>query len=119
MKQKSGEPLDRWLVRLYDQGASQVRVDAVDSMHFLDLCNDPVVRAEMKTEAEALDGNDSSLLTLIANAVYRRFPDEGLDLCSLTTVTLNPQEVTIMETRVGVQCPPGHYEQICPRSSLL
>ncbi len=31
----------------------------------------------MKTEAEALDGNESGLLTLIANAVYRRFPDEG------------------------------------------
>ncbi len=77
MKQKSGEPLDRWLVRLYDQGASQVRVDAVDSMHFLDLCNDPVVWAGMKTEAETLDANESGLLTLIANAVYRRFPDEG------------------------------------------
>ncbi len=35
MKQKSGEPLDRWLVRLYDQGASQ------------DLCNDPVVLASL------------------------------------------------------------------------
>ncbi len=52
-------------------------MDAVDSMHFLDLCNDPVVRAGMKTEAEALDGNDSSLLTLIANTVYRHFPGEG------------------------------------------
>ncbi len=71
------EPLDHWLVRLYDQGVSQIRVDAVDSMHFLDLCNDPVVRAGMKTEAEALDGNESGLLTLVANAVYQRFPDEG------------------------------------------
>ncbi len=42
----------------------------------------------------------------------------GLDLYSLTTVTLNPQEVTIVETGVGMQCPPGHYGQICPRSSL-
>lgn len=53
MKQNSEELLNQWV---YYQGAGQVQVDGVDSMHFLDLCSDLVIRAGIKTEAKVFDG---------------------------------------------------------------
>ncbi|XP_072559168.1 uncharacterized protein [Paramormyrops kingsleyae] len=80
MKQRPGEPLDKWLVRLYDQGAAQISIDHMDCHHFCDLSTDAVVRSQCREHRQPpIDGrsSDTTLLALMGTGVNQRYPDES------------------------------------------
>ncbi|HSM79744.1 MAG TPA: dUTP diphosphatase [Bryobacteraceae bacterium] len=52
--------------------------------------------------------------------VYAHGPEEdaGMDLCSLETVSLAPNEPKLVSTGLSFEIPPGYEAQIRPRSGL-
>jgi len=52
--------------------------------------------------------------------VYAHGPEEdaGMDLCSLETVSLAPNEPKLVSTGLSYEIPPGYEAQIRPRSGL-
>ncbi len=50
--------------------------------------------------------------------VYASTEAAGMDLCSITDVTLNPLERKLVPTGLRIVLPPGYEAQIRPRSGL-
>uniref|UniRef100_A0A8C0EDP0 Uncharacterized protein n=1 Tax=Bubo bubo TaxID=30461 RepID=A0A8C0EDP0_BUBBB len=71
-KQKPGEPLLAWMVRLHDQGAAGIILDAGDSRRFLILCSDSFVQNAFRNNAQ-----DTNLLALAALGCNNKYPTEN------------------------------------------
>ncbi|KAK6462894.1 Friend virus susceptibility protein 1-like, partial [Huso huso] len=75
-RQKTGEPIDKWLLRMYDTGAGNVRVDVGDYSEFLDLSTDPIIRQWCRGFHNRMDGNngDTGLLALMVGGADAKYP---------------------------------------------
>lgn len=73
-KQRLGEDLDTWLLRMYDDGAKSVLLDGVDMHQLLGMANDKSLNQAAKDSMEDLgEGETSTLLAMYANAIRARY----------------------------------------------
>ncbi|XP_029470489.1 Friend virus susceptibility protein 1-like [Rhinatrema bivittatum] len=72
MGQRPGEPLDKWLVHLYESGAGDITIDQRDVKHFTMISTDPEIRAAVRTVTG--HGDMTNLFMVVAYAAKSRYP---------------------------------------------
>ncbi|RVE62130.1 hypothetical protein OJAV_G00154060 [Oryzias javanicus] len=73
--QRPKEPLDLWLIRMMDEGASQVKVDAGDGQRFAGLSRDTAVNANYRLLVREAGDEMKTVLHLYADAIRGQFPE--------------------------------------------
>ncbi|XP_054636387.1 Friend virus susceptibility protein 1-like [Dunckerocampus dactyliophorus] len=77
-KQRPGEALDTWLLRLADDGADAIAVDSGDCVRFSGMSSDPSVNTEYRIVGRLIgDGESLPLCLLYAMAAHEVYPTPG------------------------------------------
>lgn len=76
--QRPDEPLDLWLIRMMDEGASQVKVDAEYGLRFVGLSRDTAVNANYGQLVRATGEENKTVVGLYAAAVQEKFPEPSI-----------------------------------------
>ncbi|RVE60104.1 hypothetical protein OJAV_G00195070 [Oryzias javanicus] len=74
-RQRPKEPLDLWLIRMMDEGASQAKVDAGDGLRFAGLSRDTAVNANYRLLVRDAGDEMKTVLHLYADAIRGQFPE--------------------------------------------